>query len=597
MTAVRQRLAKLRELMAKAGVAAYLVPSTDPHGSEYVPACWQRRQWLSGFTGSAGDVVVTREGAGLWTDGRYFLQATEQLRGSGIKLFKQGVRGVPSIAAWLATQLGKGEALGVDPQLLSRGAEGELRGALEGVGARLKLVEGNLVDRIWEDRPPAGTAPVLALPLEFTGEAVASKLKRLRRALAERGADAHVLTSLDAIAWLFNLRGADVEYNPVVIAHAVVSAEQAVLFLDPAKLDGRTRRALGRVELQPYEAAGAFLERLGKAKRRVWVDGRSANAWVLAKLKGATLISEPSPTLLMKARKNDTEIAGIRAAHQRDGRAMVRFLAWLERAVPAGGVSELSAAEKLGELRAGGEHFRGLSFETISAVGAHGAIIHYGPTPESNAPLPPEGLFLIDSGAQYLDGTTDITRTVLLGGDATPEQRDRFTRVLKGHIAIARCRCPVGTAGRQLDALARLALWEAGLDYQHGTGHGVGAYLNVHEGPQAISHTRCVGVPLEEGNIQSDEPGYYKEGEYGIRIENLILTVRDEVLSREAAPFLRFEVLTLCPIDRRLIEPRLLGGDELSWLDEYHHRCREELAGGLTPEETGWLQRATAPLA
>jgi Xaa-Pro aminopeptidase len=598
LSAARKKVAALRELMIKAGLEAYYVPSTDPHQSEYVPACWQRRAWLSGFSGSAGDLVVTRAAAGLWTDGRYFIQAAEELRGSGIKLFKQGMPGVASPSAWLARTLRPGQVLGVDPQLLSRGMEAELRVALDPVGARLKLVEGNLVDRIWTDRPSPSKAPLELLPEELCGERASSKLRRLRRAMEERGVTAHVLAALDAIAWLFNVRSQDVEYNPVAIAYAIVTPDQALLFVDLDKVSGEVRRGLPRgVQLHPYEAAGAALAQLARERRRVWVDGRSVNCWVLSKLGDCPLVTEASAIHIMKARKNAAEIDGMTAAHRRDGRAMVRFLAWLERAVPAGGVTELSSAERLAALRAEGEHYRGESFETIAAYGAHGAIIHYGPTVETSAPLAPEGIFLIDSGGQYLDGTTDITRTVLLGGQATAEQRDRFTRVLRGHIALARCCFPAGTSGRQIDALARLALWEAGLNYNHGTGHGVGSYLNVHEGPQAISPTRCTGVPLEEGNIQSDEPGYYKEGEYGIRLENLVRVVRDDERSSVDSPFLRFEVLTLCPIDQRLIEPALLSADERGWLDAYHACVREVLSEGLTVEEREWLEQATRPLA
>jgi Xaa-Pro aminopeptidase len=583
--------------MARAGLAAYLVPSTDPHQSEYVPACWQRRAWLSGFSGSAGDLVVTRTSAGLWTDGRYFLQAAQELRGSGIKLFKQGVKGVPGVATWLARNLQKGETLGGDPKVLSRPVEVELRAAVERAGARLKLLEDNLVDRIWRDRPPPSRAPIEVLPLALTGEGAGAKLQRLRKIMQERRAAAHVLTALDAIAWLFNIRGKDVEFNPVAIAHALIEPARARLFIDPQKVPAAVRRALGRsVELQPYEAMGPELVRLARSKARVWVDARTVNAWVLQKLRGCELIVEASPIALMKARKNAAEVAGMRAAHRRDGVALARFFCWLEQEVPGGTVSELSAVARLHELRAAGESFRGESFATIAAYAAHGAIIHYNPSPASDVRLRPEGLFLLDSGGQYLDGTTDVTRTVLLGGEATPEQRDRFTRVVKGHVALARCRFPAGTAGRQIDVLARLPLWSVGLDYAHGTGHGVGAYLNVHEGPQAISPTRCIGVPLEAGNILSNEPGFYREGEYGIRVENLILTVEDQELSQPGAPFLRFETLTLCPIDRRLLDLELLDAAERRWLDDYHARVREEISPALEPRERAWLAAATAPL-
>jgi Xaa-Pro aminopeptidase len=597
VVSTREKLNRLRALMAKEGLEAYLVPSTDPHQSEYVPACWRRRQWISGFTGSAGDLVVTRTTAGLWTDGRYHLQAEEELKGSTIKLFRMGRKGVPSLPGWLATHLKKGQVVGVDPRVLSRSVAQQIEAALAQASARLRLLDENLVDRIWEDRPPTSSAPLEILPRSFAGETVRSKLGRLRKALAQKHADAHVLTTLDAIAWLFNIRGTDVEYNPVAIAYAVVTRDQALLFVDPAKVPPRVARALGReVLVRPYDDLGAELLRLARAGRRVWVDGQTVNTWILKRLKGSPLITETSPVALMKARKNSAEVAGMKAAHERDGVAMVRFLAWLESAVAAGGQTEVSVAEKLRSLRAEGKHFRGESFATIAGYKAHGAIIHYAATPRTDVPLEPHGLLLLDSGGQYLDGTTDITRTVLLGGEATNEQRQRFTQVLRGHIALFRCRFPAGTAGRQIDALARLALWDCGLDYAHGTGHGVGAFLSVHEGPQAISHTRCTGVPLEEGNVLSNEPGFYKEGEYGIRIENLMLVVREEELCRPGQVFLGFEPLTLCPIDTRLVEPSLLTQEERNWLNRYHARVRAALSGLLPAEAAAWLDRATRPV-
>lgn len=583
--------------MKKSGVDAYLVPSTDPHQSEYVPDCWQRRQWLSGFTGSAGDLLVTEKTAGLWTDGRYFLQAEQELRGSSIKLMKQGVVGTPTIAEWLGKNMKQGQALGVDPRLLSHGQVNELRRHLDTAGATLKPVDRNLVDGVWDDRPPPSRAPVEVLAKKHVGEAVASKLRRLRKEMAGRRAQAHVLTTLDAIAWLFNIRSADVDYNPVVIAYAVVTDDRATLYTDETKVSDRVRRALSpAVEIAPYGAVGPELGRLNKQRARVWVDGRTTNAWVLGKLSRCDLVTEMTPVALMKARKNAAEVAGSRAAHLRDGAAMVRFLCWLERQVPQGGVTELSAAARLRELRAQGEHFRGESFEAIVGYAGHGAIIHYAASEASDVEMRPDGILLVDSGAQYLDGTTDITRTVLLGKKATAEQRDRFTRVLKGHIAVARARFPAGTPGRQIDTLARTALWDVGLNYNHGTGHGVGAYLSVHEGPQSISPVRCIGIPLEPGNILSNEPGYYKEGEYGIRIENLVLVVEDGELTSGDASWLGFETLSLCPIDTRLIEAKLLTPAERQWLDGYHRQVREALTPALSREEAAWLKRATRKL-
>jgi Xaa-Pro aminopeptidase len=594
---VRERIAALRKLMKSHHLAAYLVPSTDPHQSEYVPACWQRRPWISGFTGSAGDVVITRAGGGLWTDGRYFLQAEAELEGSGLRLFKMGEPGVPTIEEFLTGTLRRNEAVGVDPRLLSLGRARSLEAAVAPRGAKLKLLARNLVDAVWKDRPDVSTEPIHVLPPRFAGESVASKLRRVRRHMQEKGVVAHVLTTLDAIAWLCNVRGRDVDYNPVVISYAIVTPKACHLFVRPEKVSARLRKQLGHhIQFHPYEDFADELGKLARRKASVWVDGSTVSRWVVDLLAGCSLETDPSPISLMKAKKNAAEIEGMRACHVRDGVAMVRFLHWLDEEVGKGGLTELSAAEHLAELRAQGEHFQGLSFETISGYARHGAIIHYAASEESNVRLRPRGLYLIDSGAQYLDGTTDITRTVLLGRAATREQKDRFTRVLKGHIALGRVRFPEGVRGMRLDTLARLPLWEAGLDYNHGTGHGVGSYLNVHEGPQSISPVRCIGIALEEGNVQSNEPGYYEDGAYGIRIENLILTVRDPELSRNGKTFLRFETLTQCPIDTRLVDLRLLSPQEREWLNRYHQHVERTLRPHLTTADRRWLKAACAPV-
>jgi Xaa-Pro aminopeptidase len=591
---VRSRLSGLRARMKRAGVDAYYVPSTDPHQSEYVPSWWQRRRFMSGFTGSAGDLLVTRAQAGLWTDSRYFLQATQELQKTGIQLFKAGLKGVPTVTQWLQKNLKKGQKLGVDPRLLSRAELSEFEGALGKAGAQLKLLEENLVDAVWEDRPEFSRDPIEVLPLEFAGETAISKLKRLREMMAEAKAAAHVVTTTDAVAWLFNIRGNDVLYNPVAVAYAVVTPSKATLYIHPEKVPAAVKKALGKVELKPYEALGKDLQGLARKKAVVWVDGRTTNAWVVRKLSGCPLITDPSPIYRMKARKNPVEVAGMIAAHKRDGRAMVRALAWLDRTIPGSALTELDIGRKLLELRSVEERFRGESFGTIAGFGEHGAIVHYESSPETNVALQAGGILLIDSGGQYRDGTTDITRTVLLGGQASAQQKEDFTRVLKGHISIARLSFPAGTAGRQIDAFARRALWESGYNYGHGTGHGVGMYLSVHEGPQAISPARCTGVPLEEGNILSDEPGVYREGQYGIRIEALVLVERDDALSqRSAVPFLKFRAITLCPIDLRLVEPSLLAPEEREWLNAYHRRVREELSPALDAQDADWLANAT----
>jgi Xaa-Pro aminopeptidase len=596
------RVKALRAEMRRAGLAAYVVPSTDPHQSEYTPAYWQRRQWLSGFTGSVGDLAITRSEAFLWVDSRYHLQAEEQLAGTPFAVQKLGLPGVPSLYDWLAGALKKGDAVGIDPQLVSLHGLEELERAVARAGGTVKLVARNLVDAIWgAERPAPPSSPIDLHPTRFAGESAASKLARVRELMAKDGAEALVVTSLDSVAWLYNVRGRDVDYNPVVVASALVTPDQALLFVDEPKVPALVARALEPlVEVRPYGALGAELGALGKARRRVWVDPATATASIGRALKGAALHRAPSPIPALKARKNATELRGARAAHLRDGVAMVRFLHWLEDAVVEKTVTELSAAAALEGFRAELDRYRGPSFTTISATADHGAIVHYGPTPESDRRLRPRGLYLVDSGGQYLDGTTDITRTVLLGGagaKATAEQRDRFTRVLKGHIRLALARFPAGVTGQRLDAFARAALWEAGLDYGHGTGHGVGSYLSVHEAPPGVAPARLLTAPLEEGHVLSNEPGVYLAGRWGIRTENLMVVVRDAALSRKGGQcFLRFETLTLCPIDARLIEPGLLEDRERRWLDDYHATVARALAPHLDRAAAAWLKRATRPL-
>ena len=591
----RARLARLREAMRENGVVAYLVPSSDPHQSEYVPEHWARRAWASGFTGSAGDLVVGLEGGGLWTDGRYHLQARQQLRGTGIRLFPVGDGDVPTIEGHLAKALPEGTAVGVDPAVIGMRRARRIAKTLGPAGIALEPIDDNLVDAVRGPVPGRrARARVVPLPARFAGETSASKLRRVRRAMRERGAGALLVTTLDAIAWLFNVRGSDVAYNPVVIAYAVVTPDEAVLHVDRGKLDSAAVAHLKRTaRIEPYAAIRRTLRGLARRKASVWIDPETTSLMCGRLLHGAKPVFAPSPIPRMKARKNDVELAGIRAAHRRDGVAMVRFLHWLEGSLPHGGLTEMSAAARLEGFRSEGEHFQGLSFPTIAGYADHGAIIHYSVDEASDVPLRSGGLFLVDSGAHYLDGTTDITRTLLLGGRPTDAQRDCYTRVLKGHIAIATARFPDGTTGARLDTLARAALWQSGRDYAHGTGHGVGAYLNVHEGPQSISH-RSTAVPLEPGNVQSNEPGYYEPGEFGIRIENLVEVVKDETVAPR--DFLRFETLTLCPIEKRLIDPALLGADERGWLDAYHVRVLETLGPDLESGDRAWLERACASL-
>jgi Xaa-Pro aminopeptidase len=590
---MNDNLAKLRRLMKRHRIQAYLIPSGDPHQSEYVPGFWKRRQFVTGFCGSAGDAVVTLAKAGLWTDSRYYLQAERELAGSGFDLFRWGLPGVPSWKEWMAKELRAGDTLGLDPRLISHKDYGELEKIFRDRGLRLKSIEENLVDKVWDARPAPPRGKIIIHPKRYAGESVRSKLERLRQKMAQEKADAHVLTQLDSVAWLFNVRGSDVDFNPVVIAYALITDRKARLFIDRTKVQGRTKDVLSRdVIILDYRDFAAQLARLGEQERRVWVDEASASQWVVEGLRGARLIFKPSPVPLFKAAKNKTEIDGARRAQIRDGVAMVKFLRWIVEAVPQGGVTELSAAAKLEEFRSRQPLYRGLGFETISSYGEHGAVVHYAVSPETDIPLEPKGIYLSDSGSQYRDATTDITRTICLG-EPTNEQRDRFTRVLKGVIALSSISFPQGTMGPQLDILARKALWEAGLNYGHGTGHGIGAYLGVHEGPQSIAPARGFLIPLLPGMIMSIEPGFYKDGEFGVRVENLGLVVKDEKRSTRALAFYTFETLTLCPIDVRLVRRELLTAEEIVWLNGYHARVRAALTPLLDEPDAAWLRTAT----
>ena len=591
---VRERLDALREQMRAKDLAAYIVPSTDPHLSEYLPACWERRAYISGFTGSAGDVVVTLDDAGLWTDGRYFLQAERELAGSGVRLFKLGVPGVPSIEEYFAQKVQAGQKVGADPQVLSVARAAALESALTQQHSQLKFVPQNLVDRVWKDRPALPRAPLVVHPKKFAGESVATKLRRIRKEMENVRCDAHVISALDAIMWTLNLRGRDVDFNPVAIGYLLIETATATLFVDPRKVTPEVIKHLGEdVQTRPYQEAGAALRELGRAKQRVWVDEGNASRWIVERLRGASLHRAMSCVTPMKARKNPTEQEGMRAAHRRDGVAMVRFLKWLEENIGGGDLTEMSAAAMLEAIRGEGQYFQGLSFSTISGYAEHGAIIHYSVNEGTDVPLRAKGIYLLDSGAQYLDGTTDITRTLLLGGKASAAQKDQYTRVLMGHIELARAKFPAATRGLRLDTLARMHLWEAGLDYQHGTGHGVGAHLNVHEGPQSIG-PRCTGYALEAGNVMSNEPGFYENGSHGIRIENLVMVQPDEQLSQNGAQWLRFETLTLCPIELQLVNAKLLSPAHRAWIDDYHRRVVKELSPLLDRAHVKWLKEKCA---
>jgi Xaa-Pro aminopeptidase len=591
---IKARVAALRALMKKNRIHAYLVPSADAHLNEYVPTFWKRSEWISGFTGEAGDVVVTLKRAALWTDGRYFLQAERQLAGSGIALMKLGLPATPGITKWLSKQLRKGQRVGVDPRVLSLTQFAKMKGELADFGIELVSLERNLVDQLWEDQPPAPNAKIEIHPLKYAGERFQSKIGRVRKAMREAGAKAHVVSAVDCVAWLFNIRGADVPNNPVLIAYAIVTERTATLFVDRKKVRPELRRTFGKsAQIRDYAAFRSALVRLARSGGPVLLDPSATSQWVAGLLSQKTkLILKESPIMRMKAAKNAAEIRGMKRAHVRDGVAMVKFLCWLEQSLGHHRITEITIAEKLEELRARSRLFRGVSFDTIVGYGPHGAIIHYSATPETDVPVRRKGLMIVDSGGQYLDGTTDITRTLCLSAPSAA-QKSEYTRVLKGHVQIALSSFPVGASGRQLDTLARKALWDAGLDYGHGTGHGVGAYLSVHEGPQSISNRDTSGTPLAPGMVLSNEPGYYRAGEYGIRIENLVYVIPDKEHTTQERAFLKFENLTLCPIETRPIDTRLLTPKEIRYLNAYHGRVRQTLTPFLTKPEAAWLRKAT----
>jgi Xaa-Pro aminopeptidase len=590
------RLALLREALQARGLAGFIVPRADEHQGEYVPACGQRLAWLTGFTGSAGVAVVLADRAALFVDGRYTLQAAAQVDAA---LFEIHHLIDEPPARWLAGAAATGAVIGYDPWLHTPQEVERLRAGAERAGASLRPV-ANPLDQVWPGRPPAPLAPVVPHPDSFAGESAESKRRRLGHALAEEGAAAAVLTMPESIAWLLNIRGADVSHTPLPLSFAILRQDGSVtLFIDRRKLMPGLDAHLGNtVTIEPPERLGPALDALAAQVKsqggRVQVDPASAASWIFDRLEqaGARIYRAADPCLLPKACKNPVELDGTRAAHRRDGAAVTRFLAWLAREAPKGGLREIAASDRLEAFRREGQYFRDLSFPTISGAGPNGAIVHYRATPETERRLEPGTLYLLDSGAQYLDGTTDITRTIAIG-EPSDEMRDRFTRVLKGHIALATAHFPKGTTGAQLDPFARRALWQKGLDYDHGTGHGVGSYLGVHEGPQRISKAPNA-QPLLPGMIISNEPGYYKTGAYGIRIENLVVVRPAE--GGEGRDMLCFETLTLAPIDRSLIARDVLEAAEIAWLDAYHARVRAELTPLVDPETARWLAAATAPL-
>jgi Xaa-Pro aminopeptidase len=594
---VNGRVGALRAALSRLGLDGFVVPRADEHLNEYIPPSADRLRWLTGFTGSAGLAIVLADRAAFFTDGRYQLQAAAEVDAS---LFTLRHSIEAPAEAWLREVLGKGQRLGYDPWLHGEEGLARLAAAATASGASLVPVSPNPIDAVWAGRPAAPDAAPEIHPLAFAGEGAAEKRARIGEAVAKAGAKAAVLTAPESIAWLLNIRGADVPYNPVSLAFALVHDDGRVnLFIAASRIDAAMRAHLGNgVTVEPPTALAPALDALGAQKAPVLVDPRSAPSWFAARLRdaGARVIAESDPVSLPKACKNAVEQAGGRAAHRRDAVAMARFLAWFEAEAPKGRLTELAAGEALVAFRARGDHFRGESFPAITGTGPNGAIIHYRATEATNRTIAPGDVFLLDSGAQYRDGTTDITRTMLVGQrpDDWAEIADRFTRVLKGHIGIATLRFPKGVAGPHIEAQARRALWDIGLDYDHGTGHGVGSYLSVHEGPTGLSRA-ARPIPLAPGMILSNEPGFYAPGRYGIRLENLLL-VREEEIAGATKPFLGFETLTLAPFDRRLILPTLLTEAERAWLDAYHARVAAEVAPLVEPAVAAWLRAACAPL-
>ncbi len=594
------RLTRLRKELAEAGLAGFIVPHADEHQSEYLSPSAERLAWLTGFKGSAGTAIVLSAEAAIFVDGRYTLQVRAE---TDAALFApEHLIDNPPLK-WLAAHLNKADRIGYDPWLMTVSDVRRFTEVCTAAEAAFVPVADNPLDRLWSDRPAPPLGAVMLHPLELSGEATADKIARLQLAVAEKKADAAVMGLTDSIAWTFNIRGSDISHNPVSLAFALLPKEgKPTLFIDGRKLSNAVRDGLADfADIREPATLGASLAALGQSGAKVMLDpATTADAIAAAILAaGGTLTEAADPAVLPKARKNPVELDGARRAHIRDGAAMVRFLAWIDRVGPTGAVDEIAAAERLRAFRAetavaDGSELIDISFDTISGAGPNGAIVHYRVSPKTTRAIAPDTLYLIDSGAQYRDGTTDITRTVPIG-TPTAEMRDRFTRVLKGHLAVATARFPAGTSGAQIDPLARQFLWAVGLDFDHGTGHGIGSFLNVHEGPARIA--KLGTAPLEAGMILSDEPGYYKTGAYGIRIENLIVVTPAADIAGGDRPMLGFETITFAPIDRRLIEPRLMTADEIAWLDAYHASLPGRLGHLLDADERAWLSEACRPLA
>lgn len=589
---INDRLQALRALFSHESIQAFIIPSTDPHLSEYVAPHWKSREWISGFTGSAGTVVVTTDKAGLWTDSRYFLQAAQQLEGTEIELYKEMLPETPDISTFLSTQLSPGDTVGIDGQMFSAEEVEELQTELQKCQIEIKSISDPL-ERLWVERPPMPEAPAFIYETKYAGKSSIEKIAVIREKLKKCNAKALFLSALDEIAWTLNLRGSDVHCNPVIVSYLLIEEKEAHYFIQPQKITIEVADYLEKtgVSLHPYEQVETYLAQT--SVESLLVNPSKTNyAMYSAVNPNCKIIHGVSPVTLLKAIRNEQEISGIHAAMQRDGVALVKFLKWLEEVVPIGKETEMSVDKKLHGFRAEQDLYMGESFDTIAGYKEHGAIVHYEATPETDALLKPESFLLLDSGAQYLDGTTDITRTIALG-KLTEEERTDYTLILKGHIALAMAKFPIGTRGAQLDVLARMPIWQQGMNFLHGTGHGIGHFLNVHEGPQSIRMNENP-VTLQPGMLTSNEPGVYKAGSHGVRTENLVLVV--PAGEGMFGNYLRFETTTLCPICKKGIIKELLTTEEIAWLNNYHHTVYEKLSPSLNKDEQAWLKEATSEL-
>lgn len=586
---IKERIHALRMTFRPNNIKAFIIPSTDPHLSEYVAPYWMSREWISGFTGSAGTAVILMDKAGLWTDSRYFLQAEKELEGSGITLYKEMLPETPSITKFLCQNLKPGESVSIDGKMFSVQQVEQMKEDLAPYQLQVNLF-GDPLKNIWKDRPSMPDAPAFIYDVKYAGKSCGEKVAAIRTELKKKGIFALFLSSLDEIAWTLNLRGSDVHCNPVIVSYLLVTQDEVVYFISPEKITQEVNKYLQeqQVSLRKYDEAESFLNSF--TGENILIDPKKTNYAIYSAINPACkVVRGESPVTLLKAIRNEQEIAGIHHAMQRDGVALVKFLKWLEASVLSGKETELSVDRKLHEFRAAQPLYMGESFDTIAGYKEHGAIVHYSATKESDVTLQSKGFLLLDSGAQYLDGTTDITRTIALG-ELTEEEKTDYTLILKGHIALAMAKFPAGTRGAQLDVLARMPIWSHGMNFLHGTGHGVGHFLSVHEGPQSIRMNENP-IVLQPGMVTSNEPGVYKAGSHGIRTENLTLICKDK--EGMFGEYFKFETITLCPICKKGIIKEMLTAEEVKWFNDYHQTVYKKLSPSLNEEEKKWLLEAT----